>query len=83
MTAERTIQLACDCPGPHPDSHTCQVTYPPRPAEGTAKDLRADAEAAGWQVVQHTTGEDICPPCRIARIEAAARSAVPTGQVAP
>jgi hypothetical protein len=72
MTAVRTISLTCDCGCGSTSAHRCHATYPPKPAPGTAKDLRADAASKGWQVVQHTSGEDVCPPCRIAKIRAAA-----------
>lgn len=72
MTAERTVQLLCECPCTRDQNHGCDVVYPTSPASSTATDLRDEAAKRGWQVVKSSTGSDVCPPCRIAEIKQAA-----------
>jgi hypothetical protein len=70
MTAIRFIQLLCE---------GCQTSvYPPlAPApDMTAGELRASAAAVGWEVLRHTKGRDICPPCRVREINDAAATFV-------
>jgi hypothetical protein len=62
MTAIFTVQIVCGC----------GAVFPPAPVAGTAKAVRVDAAAVGWEVQRHTTGRDVCPPCRIAAINSAA-----------
>lgn len=65
MTSIRFVQLQCEV--------CITVTYPAQPAaERTARDVRADAAHAGWEVLRGTKGRDVCPPCRVHEIETAA-----------
>lgn len=64
MTSQRFVQLRCD---------NCTARYPAQPAaDKTAKQVRAEAAHAGWEVLRHTTGRDRCPPCRVREIQTAA-----------
>lgn len=68
MTAIYFIQLACQA--------GCGATFPPSPAaDTTAGELRARAEDAGWEVLRHTKGRDLCPHCRIKEIADAVQRA--------
>lgn len=69
MTAVRMLQLTCDCSCAHLTDHGCHVRFPDRPMEGDARDVRAEAAAKGWEVLRHTKGRDVCPPCRIVEIQ--------------
>lgn len=71
MTSVFTVQLMCECGCTHLSSHGCDVKYPAKPAEGSAKELRARAATKGWETLRGTKGRDVCPPCRIAEISAA------------
>lgn len=62
MTAVFTVHIVC----------ACGSTYPDKPKESTAKDIRAEAEKRGWQVMHGSHGSDVCPACRIKDIEARA-----------
>lgn len=68
MTAVFTVHLTCECGCNHLVDHGCHVSFPDRPAEQTAKGVREDAAAKGWETLRHTKGRDVCPPCRIAEI---------------
>lgn len=74
MTAQRFIQLHCECgcTGPTRTRHACSRVYPPLPStEPTVKAVRESARTAGWETMRNTTGRDLCPQCRIAEIQAA------------
>lgn len=66
MTSIRFVQLRCEAP-------KCTAVYPPLPAaDMTAGALRVDAAKVGWEVLRGTKGRDLCPPCRVREINAAA-----------
>lgn len=79
MTSVFTVQLGCDCACCHVGTHGCLVNFPDRPAETGARELREQAKAKGWEVLRHTKGRDVCPPCRIVEIRAAAGVDEPRG----
>jgi hypothetical protein len=65
VTAVFTVQLHCA-------RAKCKNRFPDQPEVGTAREMRKRAAAAGWQVQQHTVGEDVCPSDRIREISEAA-----------
>ena len=80
MTAKFTVQLMCECAlCTSISQHGCHVSFPSRPEEKHARDLRAIAKDQGWEVLRHTTGRDVCPPCRIAEISQKAALCEPAG----
>jgi hypothetical protein len=79
MASTFTVQLKCDCSCRHVGAHGCLGSFPDRPAETTARELRAQAKEKGWEVLRHTKGRDVCPPCRIVEIRAASEIALPGG----
>lgn len=72
MTAIRSIRLECDCGCAHLSTHDCEVQFPGGPIDASAGQIREQAAAKGWEVLRHTKGRDLCPPCRIAEIRVAA-----------
>lgn len=73
MTSLRFVQLSCEA---------CPATYPPLPApDMTAGALRVDAARVGWEVLRGTKGRDLCPPCRVKEINAAAGTLMPMPEV--
>ena len=72
MSTVHTIRLKCGCDCAHLNVHGCAVFYPDRPIEASAKEIREQAAAVGWETKRHTRGTDMCPPCRIVAIRDAA-----------